>query len=51
MNFKDDLFLQSLIARLDQPGVIGIALVGSYARGDNKQYQYFTKGENKVEVE
>ncbi len=33
-----DPFLQSLIARLDQPGVLGIALVGSYARGENKPY-------------
>jgi Nucleotidyltransferase domain len=38
MNLKDDPLLHSLIARLDQPGVIGIALVGSYARGENKPY-------------
>ncbi|MEW6404328.1 MAG: nucleotidyltransferase domain-containing protein [Chloroflexota bacterium] len=33
-----DPFLQSLVARLNQPGVIGIGLTGSYARGENKQH-------------
>ena len=37
-SFTNDPFLQSLVARLDQPGVIGIALVGSYARDENKEY-------------
>jgi len=36
MNFLEDPFISSLVARLDQPGVIGLALVGSYARGENK---------------
>lgn len=35
MNFLEDPFIKSLIARLNQPGVVGLALVGSYARGQN----------------
>jgi hypothetical protein len=35
MNNIEDPFLASLVARYNQPGVIGIALVGSYARGEN----------------
>ncbi len=38
MNFLEDPFIQSLLNRLNQPGVMGIALVGSYARGENEQY-------------
>ena len=38
MQLSKDLFLQSVIAQLNQPGVIGIGLVGSYARGKNKKY-------------
>jgi len=33
MNFLEDSFIQSLIARLHQAGVVGLALAGSYARG------------------
>ena len=35
MNFPEDPFIKSLIARLNQAGVAGLALVGSYARGQN----------------
>lgn len=35
MNFREDPFIKSLIARLDQLGIVGLALVGSYARGQN----------------
>ena len=35
MNYLEDPFIKSLIARLNQPGVVGLALVGSYARGQN----------------
>jgi hypothetical protein len=38
MEFGNDPFLYSLVARLNQPGVIGIGLTGSYARGENKQH-------------
>ncbi|NOH00954.1 MAG: hypothetical protein HND47_02730 [Chloroflexi bacterium] len=34
----NDPFLHSLIARLNQPGVIGLALVGSYSRDAQTQY-------------
>lgn len=37
-SFSKDPFLRSLVARLNQPGVLGIALVGSYARGENQPY-------------
>jgi len=33
MNPLDDPFIQNLAARLNQPGVIGLALTGSYSRG------------------
>ncbi len=32
MNFHEDPFFKSLITRLTQSGVFGLALVGSYAR-------------------
>ncbi len=35
MNLLDDPFIQTLILRLDQLGVVGLALVGSYARGQD----------------
>ena len=35
MNFHEDPFFKSLITRLTKPGVFGLALVGSYARGEN----------------
>jgi predicted nucleotidyltransferase len=35
MNFLEDSFIKSLIARLNQPGVVGLALTGSHARGQN----------------
>jgi hypothetical protein len=35
MNFQDDPFIKPLVARLSQPGVIALALTGSYARGQN----------------
>ncbi|MBK9603734.1 MAG: nucleotidyltransferase domain-containing protein [Anaerolineales bacterium] len=35
MNFHEDPFIKSLITRLTQSGVLGLALVGSYARGQN----------------
>jgi len=38
MNHLEDPFIKSLIARLDQPGVVALGLVGSYARGQNTQY-------------
>ncbi|MEW6029887.1 MAG: nucleotidyltransferase domain-containing protein [Chloroflexota bacterium] len=38
MKLPNDPFTESLIPRLDRPGVIGIALTGSYARGENKQF-------------
>ena len=38
MNFSQDPLLLSLIASLAQPGVIGFALTGSYARGENQNY-------------
>ncbi len=38
MNHLEDPFIKSLIARLNQPGVVALALVGSYARGQNTQY-------------
>ena len=38
MNFLENPFIKSLIARLDQPGVVGLALVGSYACGQNTPY-------------
>jgi predicted nucleotidyltransferase len=31
-------FIQSIVTQLKQPGITGIALVGSYARGENKKY-------------
>jgi predicted nucleotidyltransferase len=33
-----DLFIQSLIARVDAPEVVGIGIVGSYARGQESKY-------------
>jgi hypothetical protein len=38
MNFVQDPFLSSLIARLDPPGDVGIAITGSYARGENQKH-------------
>lgn len=38
MNFPEDPLLQNLIARLIQPGVIGLALAGSYSRGTQNHY-------------
>lgn len=38
MKLPNDPFIESLIPRLDRPGVIAIALTGSYARGENKQF-------------
>lgn len=38
MNSSQDPFLLSVIARLNQPGVLGFALVGSYARNENQKY-------------
>ena len=38
MNGLQDPLLLSLIARLTQPGVLGFALVGSYARGENQSH-------------
>lgn len=35
MNLHEDPFLKSLSARLMQPGVLGLAVVGSYARGEH----------------
>lgn len=35
MNLREDSFLRSLIARLNQPGVIGLAVTGSYSRGNH----------------
>ncbi len=33
MNFLEDPFFKTLSARLNQPGVVGLALTGSYSRG------------------
>jgi predicted nucleotidyltransferase len=38
MNLPEDPFIRSLIARLIQPGVIGVAVAGSYSRGEQNQY-------------
>lgn len=38
MNQLDEKFLGSLIARFKQPGVIGIAVTGSYSRGMHDTY-------------
>ncbi len=38
MNLLKDPFIQSLIARLNQPGVIGIAITGSNSRGEHNQH-------------
>jgi len=38
MTLPNDPFLQTLIARFMQPGVIGMALVGSYSRGLQDKY-------------
>lgn len=38
MNFSQDPLLLSLMAGLTQPGIVGFALVGSYARGENQNY-------------
>jgi hypothetical protein len=38
MNPENDPFLSSLIAQLDPPGDVGIAITGSYARGQNNEY-------------
>ncbi len=38
MNLLEDPFIQNLNARLFQPGVIGLAITGSYARGEQNQH-------------
>jgi predicted nucleotidyltransferase len=38
MNFVEDLFIQNLPARLNQPGVVGLAIAGSYSRGAQNQH-------------
>lgn len=38
MNFLEDPFLQTLTARLMQPGVIGLAVTGSYSRGEHNPH-------------
>ncbi len=38
MNLLEEPFVQSLIARLNQPGVIGLAIAGSYSRGEQNQH-------------
>lgn len=38
MKILEDPLIKSLLARLNQPGVVGLALVGSYARGQNTPY-------------
>jgi predicted nucleotidyltransferase len=38
MNFLEDPFFSSLVARLNQPGVIGISIGGSYARGEQNEH-------------
>lgn len=38
MNPGNDPFLSNLIAQLDPPGDVGIAIAGSYARGENNKY-------------
>ena len=35
MNLLEDPFIQTLIARLNQPGVIGLAVTGSYSRSEH----------------
>ena len=38
MNPFEDLFFQNLLARLTTPGVIGIAIAGSYSRNEQSQH-------------
>lgn len=38
MNLLEDPFIQTLVARLNQPGVIGIAVTGSYSRGEHNPH-------------
>ncbi len=38
MKLPNDPFIESILPRLDRPGVIGIALTGSYARGEYKKF-------------
>jgi len=38
MKFLEDPFYVALVARLNQPGVIGLALAGSYSRGTQDQH-------------
>ena len=38
MNFLEDSFIQKLLARLIQPGVVGISLAGSYSRNEQNHY-------------
>lgn len=38
MNLLQDSFLHSMIARLDPPGDVGIAITGSYARRENQEH-------------
>ena len=38
MNLLEDPIIQTLIARLNQPGVIGLAVTGSYSRDDHTQH-------------
>lgn len=38
MNLLQDSFLPSLIAQLDSPGDVGVAITGSYARGEDQEH-------------
>ena len=38
MNLLQDLLIKTLIARLNQPGVIGLAITGSYSRNDHNPH-------------
>jgi hypothetical protein len=38
MNLLEDPFIQTLVARLNQPGVVGLAVTGSYSRGDHNPH-------------
>ena len=38
MNLQNDPFIQSLVARFNQPGVLGIAIAGSFSRGQQDVY-------------
>jgi predicted nucleotidyltransferase len=38
MNLLNDPFIKKLITEIHQPNIIGFAVTGSYARGENSQY-------------